>query len=120
MPVLISILFQLLDKSDAINSQRLLADLTMTGVSHRAAIWCSYGQYNIAFLISQILLNIDTTYAMYGLTTYNTEGVCTCICNIANFLSNVVIKRSVPSLTPVRQKIIISFFRVNTKSLKWF
>lgn len=79
-----------MDKSDAINSQRTISDLTLTSVSHRAAIWCSYGQYNIAFLISQILLNVDTTYAIYGLTSYNTEGVCTCICNVAGFLSNVV------------------------------
>lgn len=84
------ILLQLLMKSDVLNCQHSMIDLMTNSYAQKAALWCLYGKIEMCSLSSQLLLHLNTSNPTQGVQSYNGEGTCQAICNIANILMEEV------------------------------
>ena len=90
MPSVHVILLQLLMKSDVLNCQHSMIDLMTNSYAQKAALWCLYGKTEMSSLSSQLLLHLNTSNPTQGVQSYNGEGTCQAICNIANILTEEV------------------------------
>jgi hypothetical protein len=84
------ILLQLLMKSDVLNCQHSMIDLMTNSYAQKAALWCLYGKTDMWSLSSQLLLHLNTSNPTQGIQSYNGEGTCQAICNVANTLMEQV------------------------------
>ena len=84
------ILLQLLMKSDVLNCQHSMIDLMTNSYTQKAALWCLYGKTEMSSLSSQLLLHLNTSNPTQGVQSYNGEGTCQAICNVANILMEQV------------------------------
>ncbi|XP_055538251.1 anaphase-promoting complex subunit 5 [Wyeomyia smithii] len=77
-------LFEVLLKSDILNCQTSMMDLTANGIAERAALWAMYGKNEVSSLCSQLLLNSDLKLLVQ---TYNGEGICQALCSLVVWLA---------------------------------
>ncbi|PNF24685.1 hypothetical protein B7P43_G17552 [Cryptotermes secundus] len=81
-----ALVFDLLMKSDVLNCQHSMIDLMTNGYAQKAALWCLCGKTEMSTLSSQLLLHLNTANPTQGVQSYNGEGTCQAICNVANIL----------------------------------
>ncbi|CAH0393703.1 unnamed protein product [Bemisia tabaci] len=79
-----ALVLEVLMRSDILNCQFSMIDLIVCSFTHKSALWNLYGKTEMASLCSQILLHLDTTDPVQGMSTYNGEGTCLAVCNIVN------------------------------------
>lgn len=82
-----ALVFDLLMKSDVLNCQHSMIDLMTNSYAQKAALWCLYGKTEMSSLSSQLLLHLNTSNPTQGVQSYNGEGTCQAICNVANILT---------------------------------
>ncbi|KAJ4439043.1 hypothetical protein ANN_14999 [Periplaneta americana] len=82
-----ALVFDLLMKSDVLNCQHSMIDLMTNSYAQKAALWCLYGKSEMSSLSSQLLLHLNTSNPTQGVQSYNGEGTCQAICNVANMLT---------------------------------
>lgn len=83
-------LLQLLMKSDVLNCQHSMIELMTNSYAQKAALWCLYGKTEMSCISSQLLLHLNTANPTQGVQSYNGEGTCQAICNIAYILMEQV------------------------------
>jgi hypothetical protein len=81
---------QLLMKSDVLNCQHSMIELMTNSYAQKAALWCLCGKTEMCSLSSQLLLHLNTSNPTQGIQSYNGEGTCQAICNVANILMEQV------------------------------
>lgn len=81
-----ALVFDLLMKSDVLNCQHSMIDVMTNSYAQKAALWCLCGKTEMSFLSSQLLLHLNTANPTQGVQSYNGEGTCQAICNVANIL----------------------------------
>jgi hypothetical protein len=81
---------QLLMKSDVLNCQHSMIELMTNSYAQKAALWCLCGKTEMSSLSSQLLLHLNTANPTQGVQSYNGEGTCQAVCNVANILMEQV------------------------------
>lgn len=72
--------FEYMQKSDVINCQHSQSGFMCCSYANKAALWNMYGKREMSSMMSQLILNLDTSdNGVY----YNGESVCIALCNIA-------------------------------------
>jgi len=67
-----------------------MIELMTSSYAQKAALWCLYGKTEMSSLCSQLLLHLNTANPTQGVQSYNGEGTCQAICNVANVLTEQV------------------------------
>lgn len=111
----IHVLLQLLVKSDALNCQQSMIELITNSYAQKAALWCLYGKTEMSCLSSQLLLRLNTANPTQGIHSYNAEGTCQAICNVADILMDQVCL--IPALCVFAYVACIHFFWITPISL---
>ncbi|KAL0279939.1 UNVERIFIED_CONTAM: hypothetical protein PYX00_001384 [Menopon gallinae] len=73
-----SVVFDVLMRSDVLNSQNMLSELAANSYCLKSALWSLYGQSNMASLCSQQLLRLSSEQ----------PPACLALCNVARALAN--------------------------------
>ncbi len=76
----------LLSKSDLLNCQHSIIELIMNSYAQKASFWSMYGRTNISFLVSQLLLNLDTSDPVRDGLHVASEATAIALANVAKHL----------------------------------
>lgn len=74
-------LFQMLLKSDEVNSKNSRPEHVSDSLALRSALWCTYGRHEMSALYSQLLLNLKKTWVFGDVS--NSESVCKVLSSLA-------------------------------------
>ncbi|PSN35870.1 Anaphase-promoting complex subunit 5 [Blattella germanica] len=82
-----ALVYDLSMKSDVLNCQHSMIDLMTNSYAQKAALWSLYGKSEMSMLSSQLLLHLNTSNPTQGVQSFNGEGTCQALCNVANTLT---------------------------------
>ncbi|XP_037932861.1 anaphase-promoting complex subunit 5-like [Teleopsis dalmanni] len=78
-------LFELLLKSDELNSKNYILEHVSDSLALRSALWCLYGRYEMSAMYAQLLLNLKKTWVFGDVS--NSESVCKVLSSLALWLN---------------------------------
>lgn len=80
-------LFEFMSKSDFVNCQHSMLELTCASYNQKANLWDVYGKRGMSSLCTQLLLNLNTCNPSLSGVHLNSESHCLALCRIARLLA---------------------------------
>ena len=108
-----SIVLDLLAKSDPINCQHSIIELVMNSYIQKSAFWSMYGRTNMSFLVSQLLLGLDTSDPVRNGLYVVSEAEAIALANVAKHLFDHGYHKEVETILDLSKNL---FPRDNTPS----
>ena len=82
-------IIEILGRSDVLNCQHSIVELVTTSYAQKSSLWDLYGKVQMSCVVSQLLLNLDTSErARDGGIFFTAESSALALCTLAKYLQD--------------------------------